>query len=192
MIPTFRKKEILKLYEVFESKSKIFESRRDEFIKILKIYYKWADKKELISMFDVVYNHELLFQANQYAKKVVEEYKSLIIELFGNIDEDHNGMIDVDEFKKVLPISMFAEADSNKDGMISMDEFIDFLTTNSNIIGEIRSSLNKILNEKKTARDNTLKSIFKSYPEVHETNWRPSLVMLHSPQTRMHKYYMQI
>ena len=177
-VPEFRRNEILILYQVFESAATDLGQRRREFVNVLRIHYKWAGSQELRAMFDVVYHHEVRFQQNLLAQNLVNENTPLILELFGSLDKDRNGVIDLNEFEKVLPSSRFADADANADGVLSVAEFTTFLTANSHLIERMERYLRAKGLEKSESRRKKLEDLFESYPQSPGSGWRPSLSML--------------
>lgn len=177
-VPEYRRKEILNLYQVFTTKAVDFAQRRREFLKVLRLYYKWAGPEELEAMFAVVYHHEVHFQGGLLATDLVNQNTSLILELFGRMDEDRNGVLDVHEFEKVLPASMFAAADSNGDGVLTLAEFTAFLSRHSHCIEPIRRYLQSKSEAKREARRKRLDALFVAYPKSPGSGWRPSLSVL--------------
>ena len=81
------------------------------------------------------------------------------------------------------------QADVNGDGMISVNEFVIYLTKHPELIDSIRKHLVRTTTQKKTERRSKLNALFVSFPKSPGSGWRPSLSMLHSPNTRVRQYY---
>lgn len=194
-MPQHRRQEILKLHDVFTTKATTFEKRQQEFKKILKIHYRWANERNIRIMIRVIYDRELKIQASIHARYLVDTHLSTIMELFGKMDTDQNGGIDSLEFQKMLPegdMFSFVDVDADNDGVISVNEFVGWLTKNRNLIDVIHHRLEVALNEKQVSRRNRLDQLFVSYPTSPGSGWRPSLSMLHSPQTQRRHYYASL
>ena len=183
-IPKYRRNEILKLYKVFHGTSSEFRIRREEFVRLLQVYYKWANRAELLKMFSVVYEHELEFQIYNQVSHLIDDNISLILDIFGTIDGDQNGCIDMHEFTKVFPNASFTDADSDGNGVLSVQEFVNFLVKNPKLIASVGRHIQNTTTQRKEARQLKLNTLFKSFPASPGSGWRPSLSDLKYNESR--------
>jgi hypothetical protein len=166
-----------------ETRARSREERRNEFTSLLKLYYKWADKHELSRMFDLVHEHEMQFHWKEKAAHFVNMYKSALLEVCGDARDE----IDLYKFRRVFPSIAIEHSRS----ALSIQELVQFLTANPTHIVNVRDVLKTMIERRNASRDRALKALFVSFTNLPELGWRPSLCMLHSPNTRTQNYYSQ-
>ena len=105
-IPKYRISEIIKLYDASKEtlgNVNLSNVRKRVFISLVKTYYKF----EHFSDIEIVFNQHILPREKTYlakirAKHLKKQYQHLVNNLFASVDADHNGFIDIDEFKYAL------------------------------------------------------------------------------------------
>lgn len=190
MIPAHRKRDILKLYSVFNMSADI-QKRKKEFMRVLKIYYKWADIQELRDMYRVVYEHEVERELQRIALHTVEGRTADIIKVFCSINDDKNGTISIAEFAKFAQpflkertMQVFADADANGDGVLSVREFAYYVSKNGELLAHFDDILASALEQRHADFVDRVSVLFKNYPDSpSDRSWRPSLSLLNSPTT---------
>ena len=190
MIPAYRRREILKLYSVFNMPDDI-ERRRVEFMRLLKKYYKWADSNELRSMYRVVYEHEIERELQRIALCTIETNMNAIVKVFSSMDDDKNGTISIAEFVnfaqpflKDETAQVFADADTNQDGVLSVREFACYIVKHKNLLAHFNDILASALERRRADFTGRMSVLFTHHPDSpSDMSWRPSLSTLNSPAT---------
>ena len=202
-LPKYIQNDIQKLYKA--SKNETYgdiNQRKKGFFTLFKIYYPWATRKELNKMHDLIIPDEIEYDCNIWAKNTSNQYKKDIIKLFGVIDKDSSGGIDINEFKlAVQQVSkledkiiedMFKKADKDNNKILDIKEFIQFISKNSLLRKNFSKILEKTYNRNKEKDKNRLSILFKNLPESPiRINWRPSLANLKSPTKIRNSFYME-
>ena len=185
-IPAFRIKEIKKLYEaikhVLGENARI---RRRAMISTLRIYYRWESLKTLEYMFDeYVKPIDIEYMTTIRAKKIKNEYGEMVKQLFGAMDDDNNGSIDLDEFKyalrkvdDIIPEELFNKADINSDGVLDQCEFYRLVASTPELRNNFELIITGAVNENTKKEYERISRIFKN----DVTNRRPSLTDLRMP-----------
>ena len=190
MMPAYRKREILELYSVFDRPDDI-QKRRVAFMRLLKAHYRWADSKELRSMYRVVYEHEIERELQRIALRTIETRTDEILKVFSSMDDDKNGTISIAEFVncaqpflKDKTAQIFADADTNGDGVLSVREFAYYIGKNEQLLACFNDILASALEQRRADFTGRVSVLFKHHPESpSDLSWRPSLSMLNSPAT---------
>lgn len=181
-IPIYRQKEVLKLYNAIKNDlgDNLF-NRKKKFIEILKIYYKWESYSNLKVIFNkYVMDKDINYINNLNSNNLKKIYGNDIIKLFGFIDTNNNGSIDLYEFKTILRKiniynsnieELFQTADLNNDGVLDIDEFFKFITRNDILYEKFHLIIKKIKSYNNNILLNNKLKIFKKY----DINIRPSL-----------------
>ena len=100
-LPKYRGNEIIDIYNASSSKlGNTLNERKICFFRILKSYYPFFVECDYNNAYKCIYENEKNLQLKKRAKRLNEEYGLQLINLFGKIDEDGNGTIDVNEFSK--------------------------------------------------------------------------------------------
>ena len=170
----------------------ILKERQQSFKNILRSYYPWVSKRELNLMYDIVASQELQKDRRNWVKNIQKSYKAQLLYLFGQIDSDSNGVIDLIEFKKVIKLNgnfddetaekLFNKADKDKNGLLDFQEFTELLSHNKYLRENLSVILNQATKQKKDEHKKRLSVIFKNLPNSPlKENWRPSLANLQSP-----------
>lgn len=192
MIPEYRRQEILRIYNVFHENTNI-ESRKRSFKKILKTYYKWAGTHELNCMYNIIYDFEIERELTMNINNIMIKNKDKIIKIFGCMDEDRNGKIDMQEFQKFTNMekseTLFNDADSNQDGCIDINEFFNFIQNNAAHFQNLENMIEEADKNKKKQWSSKMSVIFENLPSSPNASWRPSLTDLNSPNTVSLKYF---
>lgn len=192
MIPAYRRKEIRSLYEVFEFRSEHLSLRKQEFKKALRVHYTWARASELEDFYKLVYKAELSLECSKHATEAVEGLKADLLELFGALDEDKNGVIDYYEFTHgdAHMQDLFGAMDVNRDGQVTVEEFVGYVRDHLHVVEAMRAHVARAKSAASRARINALSVLFKKFPASPTTpgsGWRPDLSALHSPETLRRK-----
>lgn len=200
-LPKYIETEILKLYEA--SQDEFGEStldRKRNFTKMIKLYWPYLNQVELESAYSIICPKEQFRYQSSLLKSLHGAYANKIIALFGKMDDDGNGVVSIDEFKKAFLIAglpetqvqkCFQDADKNGDGILDLEELFNFILKNDVIYNKL-----KIVVEKAEVRDNirkyeTKRIIFGKLPEVTDNHFmtaisrRPSLADVSSLDERI-------
>lgn len=183
-IPRYRKREIRKLYEV--AKDTLGDTplrRRRAFVNILRIYHKWADRDELNRMFDVVAAQDQILLNERFATHLQTTHGKRIMKMFGSIDKDGSGGIDLEEFQTISTgcgidaASAFQTADLDGNGILDLSEFSALIAQHA----VLRRHIVRILDQSETdlthKRARSLLMLFND-SFVSNDERRPSLVDL--------------
>lgn len=187
MVPAYRKREILRLYSVFEEPGDI-HARKKEFVRLLKTYYKWAGARELNEMYVTAYEHEVERELQRSAQQTIKGRVEDISKVFCAIDANKSGSISIAEFAKFAQpflktrtMEVFADADTNGDGVLSLDEFVCYVGKNGQLLAHFNDILASALKRRRTDFVNRVSILFKEHPtSPSDMSWRPSLSMLNS------------
>jgi len=192
-IPPYITKHVIDLYNASQETSiGDIRDRRKTFKNILKSYYPWISKKELNTMYEIVIYQETEKDRKNWVKNVKDSYKDKIIRLFGKIDSNSDGVIDINEFKNIIKINvnfddkvaenMFNKADKDNNGTLDFDEFTELLSNNKFLRENLYDILKISDKRKEVSHKNRLSIIFKNIPTSPlRQNWRPSLANIRSP-----------
>ena len=198
IVPEYRVKEILKLYEVFcdiytNSSNYIdLEERKKHFKKIVKLKYSWFSNDEYNYIYNLIKENEYSIFIDSKKIQIEKEYKSHLIKLFSTFDKDNNHSIDINEFKFIMKKykifeekeeieNIFKKADLNNDGTLSIEEFLYFLAKNEFITEKLNDIIDcKFENKRQNDKRTILFTDFPGSPLENRKNftdtiWRPSL-----------------
>ena len=182
--PEYRKKEILDIYDVSKKKlGETLNARKINFLKIVKAYYPFFVECDYKNAYDCIYTHEKNLQTQKRAKVLNEEYGLQLIKLFGKIDGDGNGQIDIHEFSKYFGKSLdtdvyncFKNADKDGNGVLDLKEFLEFVSKNPRTLECFKKTVDRAQMDLEEERRKYLSSIFKILPIDESGNpRRPSL-----------------
>ena len=183
-LPKYRVKEIIDLYNASTSKlGNTLNERKIYFFRILKSYYPFFVECDYNNAYKCIYENEKNLQLKKREKSLNEEYGLQLINLFGKIDEDGNGKIDVNEFSKYFKkcingdaSSYFRNADKDGNGVLDLEEFIEFVCSSPYIFKNFTKTISSAQKDVEEERRNYLSSIFKILPFDEFGNpRRPSL-----------------
>ena len=186
-LPKYRIHEIMKLYEsckhTLGTESRI---RRRAFSKLLQVYYKWETKSNIQKIFDkYVKPREIEYMTKFRAKNIKTEYGELVKRLFGSIDNNDDGCIDLDEFKYAVrkldnidSDDLFEKADTNNDGVLDTNEFYKLVASEPILRNNFDLIMDSAVNENNRKEYERKSRIFKN----DISGRRPSLSDLKSSQ----------
>lgn len=149
-IPKYRMNEIIKLHEASKhTLSTDTRIRRRVFISVLRAYYRWEKPETIRYMFDTIVKPlDIEYMTTLRSKNIKKEYGQIVKELFGSIDANDDGCIDLDEFKYALRKvdgidykELFNKADTNKDGILDTNEFYRLVASTP----ELRNNFDTIM-----------------------------------------------
>ena len=196
IIPIHIKTHIYELYDVYytENNSNKNIKVKNGFRSILHLYYPWATKHELNKMYDLIIPIKQKNDRKIWSTDIYNTYNKEITTLFGKIDSNNNGEIDLNEFKIAVKMSivldnkiilqMFKDADTNNNGTIDITEFITFISNNPILRKNFVKILLTTAQKNKNIHQKKLAVIFKNVPNSpNRINWKPSLTDLNSPNT---------
>jgi Ca2+-binding EF-hand superfamily protein len=184
-IPKYRENEIKKLYNATkQTLGSETNQRKRRFMSTLRIYFPWENTETIQQMFNIIKPQEIEYMIKFRSKKLKLEYGKMVRELFGTIDANDDGTIDLDEFKyalrKVETIDsdeLFLKADTNNDGVLDTNEFYRLVASTPELRNNFDAIMESALNENyRKTMDQQLR-IFKT----DVTGRRPSLSDLRKP-----------
>lgn len=184
--PKHREESIIKLYHasINELGNDINNLRMKNFLKIVTAYYPWLNSVEIKSIRELFSNLEAKYFSKIISKKIYSNYGLKLLHFFGEIDENNDGKISIEEFEKYLSYILegdtrkyFEDADINGDGVLDIKEFCDFISKNKLILKNLEEILNLANNDLKNKRNERLLTIFKHIPlDENGNERRPSLL----------------
>ena len=182
--PKYRKKEIIDLYHASNKNlGETLNVRKINFLKILKAYYPFFVDCDYKNAYNCIYENEKKIQIKKRAKTLNEKYGLQLINLFGEIDKDGNGTIDIKEFSKYFDkilnnnVSIYFDcADKDGNGVLDLNEFLEFVCSHPHIFTCFKTTVDMAQNDSDEKRKKYLSSIFNFLPVDNLGNpRRPSL-----------------
>ena len=120
------------------------------------------------------------------AKNIKKEYSDIVKRLFGSIDNNDDGCIDLDEFKysvrkldNINSDELFEKADTNNDGVLDTDEFYKLVASEPELRNNFHLIIESTIDENERKEYERQSRIFKN----DVSGRRPSLADLKSYDT---------
>ena len=184
-IPKYRENEIKKLYNVAKQTLGIeTNQRKRRFMSTLRLYYPWENNETIQRMFNIIKPQEIEYMIRFRSKKIKLEYGKMVRELFGSMDANDDGTIDLDEFKYALRNvenincdDLFLKADANDDGVLDTNEFYRLVASTPELRNNFNTIMESALNENCRKTEERHYRIFKN----DVIGRRPSLSDLKTP-----------
>jgi len=185
-IPKYRENEIKKLYNIIKNtlgpESKM---RQRRFESTLKLYYPWENRVTIKYMFNTFIKPlDIEYMIKLRSKNIKREYGTMVRELFGSMDANNDGGIDLDEFKYALrkveninSVDLFDIADTNDDGILDIEEFYRLVAKTPELRNNFDIIMTSASNENYKRRIEHQARIFKN----DVTGRRPSLSDIRTP-----------
>lgn len=158
--------------------------RKRIFLSTLRVYYRWEKPQTIRYMFETIIKpREIEYMTKLRSKNIKREYGDMVKQLFGSIDSNDDGCIDLEEFKYALrkvdniaTEELFNKADINNDGILDTNEFYRLVASTPELRNNFDTIMRSALNENERKEHERHLRIFKTDPSGR----RPSLSDLRS------------
>ena len=188
VLPRHRQKEIVDLYVAScDELGSEHRERRQRFFHVLKLYFPFFNDMDLESAYSLIRAREQLREQTLRVERVHGAFGRRIVRLFGEWDEDGNGVVSLDEFRRAFRRSSltasevercFRDADANGDGEVDLDELCRFMVDRPRMLDELERVLRRAEDIWERDHERDARLIFREVPNTRNADGtirRPSL-----------------